>query len=256
MTIDGESPTIFKHLPVQAQASSLADGVMGFGHAPDATVVNDRRHWLKSLGIKLDDTTLVRIAYDETTDYRRITTVTDADRGKGMADLHNPVVADALFTEEPAHALFLPLADCGGVVLYDSRTRVLGLAHLGRHATMAGLAKQLIAYMRQRFNSNPSDISIWIGPAIGGDSYMLHTFALEDEPEWQPYIKRKNDGIYVDLQAYNVEQFTSAGVPNAQIECTNVDTATHPAYPSHYRYRTHGERQKAGRFAIVARMSK
>lgn len=246
-----KQPAVLAPTKARAFASTLADGVMGFGHAPDKQVANNRASWLKTIGLSAAASTLVRVTYEAEVDYRRIATVTADDKGRGMATTDNVVVADALFTREKRHGLFLPLADCAGIVLHDPRHGVLGLAHLGRQATFADLAGRLVTYMEQHFASQPADIRVWISPSISGDSYLLHTFDLADQPAWQPHARRAHDGWLVDLQSYNIAQLKAAGVPAAQIEHAGIDTATHPDYPSHHRYRLHGEAHKAGRFAVA-----
>lgn len=239
-------------MPVFARASTLADGTMSSPQGATTDVQQHRTKWLSTLRISPEHTTLLKVTYGEGIDYLRIKTADVADKGRGIIDLEHNVIADALFTREKSHALFLPLADCGGVVLFDARQRILGVVHLGRQATFAGLAARTIDYMVEQFGTDPADVHVWISPSISGDSYHLKYFDFADDPAWQPFTRKDGEGWLVDLQAYNTAQMVAAGVPEAHIDHSGVDTATHPDYPSHHRFSVHNEQSKAGRFAIVA----
>ncbi len=249
-------PTIFDPSLIIAAASTLQNGTMSFNFGADAEqVIKNRRQWLLDLGISIDDATLLRILYGDDVSYDRIVDVAANDKQKGMYNLDETVVADGFFTQTPGHALFLPLADCGGIVIHDPVQKVLGLLHLGRHATFANLAKKAIEHMQRVYKTQPEHVKIWVSPSISGESYLLQHFEFADHPEWRPFAKKQANGWLVDLQAYNIAAFQKAGVKPENIEHADVDTATHADYPSHHRFATHGEAHKAGRFAVVAMLT-
>ncbi|HEX6461719.1 MAG TPA: laccase domain-containing protein [Candidatus Saccharimonadales bacterium] len=254
--IPAHQPSIFKDLPVKVAASSLLNGHMSFGPMPGKATIEEVRHnrarWLAEVGLKLEQTTLLWVTYGENISYTRIQTVDATAQGRGMSQPGDGVLADALFTSTKQLGLFLPLADCGGVVLYNAKNAVLGVVHLGRQATFANLATKAIEHMKESYGTHPQDIFVWISPSISGDSYWLHTFAFASDATWQPFSQKQGEGWLVDLQGYNIHQLQQAGVPKEQIEHAQIDTAAHADYPSHYRYKTHGEAEKAGRFAVVA----
>lgn len=254
--IASHQPTIFKVLPVVAAASSLKNGLMSFGVQPNAEIIEkvgqNRHRWLAEVGISISQTTLVRVTYGPEIDYVRMQDIDETSAGRGMLSPNDGLIADAMFTKTAGHGLFLPLADCGGVVLYDAAHQALGVVHLGRQATFAGLARRAVLHMQKKYGTNPADLFIWISPSISGDSYWLHSFAHADDQRWQAFSKPKNNGWLVDLQGFNEAEFRALGVQANHIEHANIDTASHADYPSHYRYQTHGETAKAGRFAIVA----
>ncbi len=254
--ISAHQPSIFHSLPVKAAASSLANGYMSFGPQSDQNTIisicHNRTRWLAEVGLGIEQAVLLRITYGEDISHTRLQDVDDSASGKGMSSPGDGLVADAMFTKAKNLGLFLPLADCGGIVLYDVKNKVLGVVHLGRQATFANLAVKAIEYMKQTYNTNPQNIYAWISPSISGDSYWLHTFEFAKDENWRLFSRKQGEGWLVDLQGYNMHQFVQAGVPSKQIEHTEVDTASHADYPSHYRYQTHGEAGKAGRFAIVA----
>lgn len=246
-------PAIFEHVPVTAASSSLVDGEMKRGQSEDPEqVTNHRDAWLKSFGSSVASATLVNVRYGDDVTYDRILDVGKNELGGGMIPEKEIGEADALFTGTPGQTLFLPLADCGGAVLFDAEQKALGLLHLGRHSTFDHLAEKSIRHMEKTYGTNPENVFAWISPAISGESYWLEQFDLADNPEWQPHIRKHKAGYFVDLQGYNIDTFIEAGVLQNHIERSPINTATDSKYPSHYVYKTLGQPEKAGRFAVAA----
>src|SRR3990167_5942229 len=118
--ITTNQPKIFQG-EIVAAVSSLPEGNMKEINMPSEVTINvdrDREALLKSLGIGLDQTVLANITYDRD-DYNRYHTVNPDDQGKGILPGTDIEVYDALMTSQPGVALFLPLADCVGAILYD-----------------------------------------------------------------------------------------------------------------------------------------
>jgi YfiH family protein len=98
-----------------------------------------------------------------------------AGRGhEGAADAAAAFPAtDALLTSRPGVALAILVADCAPVVLYDPVRRAAGVAHSGRAGTLGGVVPRAIEAMTAAFGSDPGDLLIGIGPAIGAASYEI-----------------------------------------------------------------------------------
>lgn len=232
--IKKDQPTLFGSA-VTAAVSSVEDGNMKFGiNSPEETIGN-RRRFLERVGIDFDHTTLVTVTYD-TDDFAKYRVATHSDKVAGMDGKGQSVYADALAVRQPNHALFLPLADCVGAVLYDAQLRVLMVSHLGRHSTEIEGANKSVRYMAETFGSAPADIRVWLSPAVGSATYPLHTFGGKS------------------LHEVIVEQLTAAGVPADMIEVSRVDTAYDDNYFSHSQS-LKDPAFPQGRFAIVAMMN-
>ena len=80
---------------------------------------------------------------------------------------------DAMITDLPGVALTILVADCAPVVLYDPVRRAVGVAHSGRVGTIQGVVPQTVEAMAAAFGSDPADLLIGIGPAIGAASYEI-----------------------------------------------------------------------------------
>jgi copper oxidase (laccase) domain-containing protein len=231
--IAADQPTVFG-AAVAAAISSKADGNMKFGIDDDAKTENNRRQFLQQAGLDIAHTTLVGITYD-TDDFAKYRIVTeDEERAGMMVSGTKTAHADALVTTRPGHALFLPLADCVGVILYDPVRSVLMVSHVGRHSAEIDGARRSAEYLEATFASNPADLRVWLSPGVGKATYPLRHF----------------DGK--GLHEVIVGQLLTAGVRAENIEASSVNTAESDNYYSHSEYLKGND--EYGRFAIVAAM--
>jgi copper oxidase (laccase) domain-containing protein len=232
--IASDQPTIFGD-ELTVALSSADDGDMRFSHGNLQEIRDNRVAFLDAVTIDPLQTTLVPISYADTTDFTRYRVVDESTVGEGMLESHADSHADALIATRPGQALFLPLADCAGTVLYDSENRILMVSHLGRHSVEAHGATRSVEYLIREFDSQPEDLKVWVSPAVGYESYPLHAF--------------NNRGLHEVI----IEQLTQAGVLPDNIETSSIDTAESDYYFSHSEYLA-GNRSEDARFAIVAMM--
>jgi copper oxidase (laccase) domain-containing protein len=232
--IERDQPAIFGE-NIIAKVSSSEDGNMRFSRGDDQQTLENRRQFFKAAGIDLDCATLVQVTYDDAEHFARYKIVTEDQKALGMHEPVSDLVADALVTTTPEHALFLPLADCAGVVLYDTEKQILMVSHVGRHSAEIEGARKSVQYLVEQFDTDPGNIQAWVGPAVGKATYPLHNL----------------NGL--SLHEVIHEQLRVAGVTEQNIETSKVDTAHDENYFSHSKFLT-GERPFDGRFAIVAMM--
>lgn len=226
-------PTIFGS-DVIAAVSSKADGNLKHGlHDSPAAVTDSRRRFLAEVGVAIADTTLVPMVYDQKS-FTKYRIARISEKGKGMYGLNDSEPADALVVTTSGHALFLPLADCVGAILYDPTHRVLMVSHFGRHNIEQQGAQKSVEYLKENFDSLPGQLQVWLSPAVGKTSYPLHAFSSKG------------------LQEVAIEQLIESGVQPINIESAPIDTATSDDYFSHSQYLQGND--MPGRFAIVAAM--
>ena len=196
-------------------------------------VIENRQKFLNANGIDINQTTRVSTIY-EGTDYLRYHEVNDSQKGDGM---HNEkvITSDALVTTETNHALFLPIADCIGAVIFDPHKNILMLSHLGRHALEQNGGYESVKFLIDNYGSNPSDLQVWLTPAPGSKSYPM--FAFENR----------------SMKNVTYQQLKAAGVSLENITDDKTDTSKDMDYFSHSEY-LKGNRPNDGRYAIVAMM--
>jgi len=226
-----DQPRIFPD-NVIAAASSVNNGNMKYlGSVMDQPVVDEnRRIFLEKLGIRLEQTILVKTTY-EGDDYNRYKVVNENNRGQGVVR-PSAFDSDALATSAKNVAIFLPIADCIGAFVYDPVHEALLVTHLGRQHTEQRGATKSIEFMVQEFNSDPNDLLVWLGPAPSKESYPLYSFHNRS------------------LHDVNLEHLKNAGVNASSIVICQIDTIKDTNYFSHSEY-LKGRRETDGRYAIV-----
>ncbi len=232
--IRADQPRIFGS-SVIVGLSSKADGNLKFGFTDDDGALSNRRKFLDAVGIDITHTSLVGITY-ETSDFTKYRIATVSDKSVGMLRANMTEHVDALVVCEPNHALFLPLADCAGVVLYDPIQRVLMVSHLGRHSVEQDGGRKSVEYLQQTCDVRAGDLLVWVSPSVGKATYPLRAF----------------DGK--SLQEAIAMQLHDAGVLPSHVEMSQIDTAHDQNYYSHSEY-LKGNQTEQGRFAIVAQMT-
>ncbi len=219
-------------MTLRISTSTVFDGTMK-PQSPEMTgeVRRNRSRFFQKNHIKPLDATLVNLVY-EGTDYTRYQVVTEHDKGDGIVHA-STIVCDGLVTTTPHHALFLPLADCIGAVIHDTKQNILMVSHLGRHNLEQSGGTKSIEYLKNRCNTDPDTISVWLSPAAGKTNYPLYRFDRRS------------------LHEVATEQLIAAGVTRANIETSPIDTTQNREYFSHSQF-LNGSRETDGRFAVVA----
>lgn len=218
---------------IDIYTSTAADGSMKSTDGSFASVLPTRTAFLTNCGLRPENTTLVHLTYGAP-HYTRYQTVDSSLAGDGITRAPS-FEADGVVTKTSGLALFLPLADCIGTVLHDPVKKVLMVSHLGRHNLEESGGTRSVQYLRDQFDCDPKDITIWLSPAAGKDNYPLFAFAGRS------------------MHDVAAEQLIAAGVPPENITTSPIDVTTDPDYFSHSEF-LKGNRETDGRFAIVAVM--
>jgi len=219
-------------MPLKIFTSTHADGSMKSVIGDEKSKVDQsRKDFLIQNNIQPDNTTLVRVAY-EGNNYCRYKTIDNTLKGDGITK-QSTMISDALVVAKLNHALFLPLADCIGAVLYEPKRNILMVSHLGRHNLEQNGGFQSVEFLINQHNVNPKDIIVWLSPAVGKINYPLFTFNSHS------------------LHEVATEQLKNAGVLSKNISTSPIDTSTDKNYYSHSNF-IKGIQSNDGRFAIVA----
>lgn len=107
--------------------------------------------------------------------------------------------ADAAVTKSPNEVLAILTADCMPVLFASKKGDVIGAAHAGWRGLSSGVLENTVREMRTLSPGlSPQDISAWMGPAIGPESFevgqdVLEAFlSLGDDVVQKAFIPIKN----------------------------------------------------------------
>lgn len=214
--------------------SEVKDGNMAFRQGNSTKdIIANRLTFLSKNCIVIEQTTRLGVTYDGD-DYCRYVEANEDQKGKGMQDFDAPI-ADAIVTRNQNHALFLPLGDCIGAVIFDPLKQILMMTHLGRHSIEQNGGYRSVRFLIDNYECNPSDLLVWLSPAPGQKSYPVYAF---------------NNRSLKDIA---FEQLFSAGIIKENITDNPADTAKDARYFSYSEF-FKGHTKINGRHAIVAMM--
>ena len=140
---------------------------------------------------------------------------------------------DGLITDIPNVVLTTTHADCIPLFVYDSRRKVIGIAHAGWKGTSNGIAYELASAMINNYGCDAANITAYIGPGICkkhfefGKDYAAECFTAKND--WmQNFIldtAEDQDKVKIDLKGINEHFFNLAGVTKVEIssDCTYLD---------------------------------
>ena len=209
--------------------SEKSDGNVRNIEGNDSTKTLERQKKLAKAAKSDEKHTLrVRVNY-EREDFCRFIADPEAEE-YGLSAGEKTPVADGILITNPKYGIFLPLADCLGIILHDPTKKHLMLIHAGRHTLEQKGATKAIKFMTDH-GSQPEDIIAHFSPSAGSKNYPLHKFAGQSMAE-----VATSQLIKAGLQAKNIHQ-------------NNIDTTTNPRFYSHSTGDTHA------RFGILVKMA-
>jgi YfiH family protein len=157
---------------------------------------------------------------------------------RGWEVLDRDLQADALVTDRPGVVLTILTADCVPILLYDPVHRAIGAVHAGWRGTRQEITPKTVRKMGELYGTDPADLIVGIGPAIGGCCYEVGAEVAEHFTDYPESVHEKGGGKYLlDTKQINAAQLVALGIPAEQIEispiCTMCDHERFFSYRAH-----------------------
>ena len=159
--------------------------------------------------------------------------------------------ADAIVTNLKGICIFVLVADCVPIILYDPEQLVIAVIHAGWQGTCKKISEKTVSIMESEFGSNPDKITAGIGPCIGPDCYEVGDRVIQEAEKQgltEFLIKDKSAKVFFDLPACNEHQLYKQGLKSQNIEKASI--CSHCCQEDFYSYRMAVKNnQQTGRFA-------
>lgn len=209
------------------------------GDNPDHVMENYRRA-AKVLGVERE-----RMVLSYQTHTVNVRKVTERDAGKGIIRERDYRDVDGLITDVPGMTLVTFYADCVPLYFLDPVHKAIGLSHSGWRGTVKRMGKVTLDAMKEAFGTCPEDVLCCIGPSICQDCFevggeVIGEFKEEFDSFYWPelYYKKENGKYQLDLWKANEIILREAGVPEKNIQVTDICTHCNPDYL--FSHRTFG----------------
>lgn len=207
-------------------------------------VVENRQGFAEALGVDAAKFTTCQQVHGS-----NVVCITEELIGSGAVCFDDTVAdTDALICSIPNVPLMLFYADCVPVLLADTKSGAVGLAHAGWRGTVARIAQKTLTAMSQVFGTKADDVVAAIGPSIGQCCYEVDDFVRNQAAGYEEFFAPKDvTGKYMlDLWGYNVKQLLEYGVLSENIAVAEVCTAHNSDLFCSYR----AENGKTGRMGV------
>jgi len=129
---------------------------------------------------------------------------------------------DALVTREKIF-LSVTVADCLPIYFYDSKNRIIGIAHAGWRGILKGIIENTLDKMIE-LGGEIKNIEIVLGPGLRNCHFEIKKDILDKFENYPQCVIEKDEKIFVDLFGIAKEKLLDKGVLNKNIfdcgECT------------------------------------
>ncbi|MCB9247501.1 MAG: peptidoglycan editing factor PgeF [Ignavibacteriales bacterium] len=158
----------------------------------------------------------------------------------------NNLEGDALITKTKNLGLAVSTADCTNIYIYDSKEKVIAAIHSGWEGTEKKILAKTIQKLKDDFNSNPQNLFVYFGPSISQQNYEVGKEFLNKFDK--KYLTQNGEKYLLDLKAANKDMLINLGVPNSQIEISEICSFENPNFHSYRR-----DKRNSGRaFGVIA----
>ena len=161
--------------------------------------------------------------------------VTENDKGKGVVRDIDSGEYDSFVTNCKDLVLYVAVADCVPIYIYDHVNDAIGIVHAGWRGTNKNIIRETLQTMNKYYGSEPSNIVACIGPSICKDCYevsddLYDEFKSNYSNDYIDSIFIKNNkGKYnLDLWMANKLNLLNEGVMESNIDITNICTYNNP----------------------------
>jgi polyphenol oxidase len=201
---------IFNNL--QWGMSEKKDGAMNI-RLPNTSQENleNRKKYLKKEKINLKNIVAAELVHST-----NIKVINGNDKGTVIAN------TDGLITNNPNIFLTITVGDCLPIYLYDEKRKVVGLLHAGWRGVVNNICRVALDMMINRFNSEPKNIFVYIGPHLQKCHFQVKENIL---PQFKKeFIIKERDIIKIDLLSFIKEQILICGVSKDNMSSSNECT--------------------------------
>ena len=173
--------------------------------------------------------------YEEHTD--KVVVITEENKEQYLFDKHHNHVYDAIVTNLKNVPLAITIADCNAIVLYDIKNNVISNIHSGWKGTIQKIYLKTLQVMKDRFDTNPTDVICIFSPAIQKccwktkDKELAYSFnQYWDYIDIREFVETDDKGWHhVDFPYVITKDLINAGIEKDNIinesicTCCNVD---------------------------------
>jgi len=195
---------------VVAAFSRASDGNMSYSFGNTRTSLENRKNFLKPLGIDYRDLVTAKQVHGKSVEL-----ITSSQKGRGALDYENSIPdTDGFITRVPGVPLAILTADCLSVFISDPVRRAIAVLHAGWRSTEQNIAQTGVRAMQEKFGSLAKDLWVGFGPSIRACCFEVEK---DFKSNFAFGLAQKEGRLYMDISLINQRQLIDAGVNRENI---------------------------------------
>jgi polyphenol oxidase len=171
-------------------------------------VIENRTAFFNYLGLKYDEVVLQRQIHSDI--------ITYVNKSGEVGE------SDALFTDKIDIGIAISSADCTPVFIYDKKNKIIAGVHSGWKGTEKKIVQKTVSKLFNEFKSSPENLIVYMGPSISQKNYEVG--AEVSAGFNNKYFEPKGDKFLLDVPAANYDMLIETGIPENNIEKSNLCT--------------------------------
>lgn len=233
------------HAFSEKKDGNMASTINGVMTDFDLVLLN-RKRFLKKLDVEMNKTVCMWVMHGD-----EIKAIYKVKKQKSMFDYKMALKVDGLVTNKKGIYLFLLIADCLPIIIYDPVKNAVCLIHAGWKGVDLEISKKAILKMHKLYKSKSEDLIVGIGPCVYKKSFVKENPSQKDDSRWQDFLTNVGENNFqVDLVGFVKKQLIDSGVSENNIFESGINTATDKRFFSHVRDHDLPIKER-GRFACV-----
>ena len=137
-------------------------------------------------------------------------------------------------TREKGIYLSATAADCIPVMFYDTKEKIIAIAHSGWRGIVSGIAEKTIGKIIE-LGGKTENIVVAMGPGINKCHFEINDDILDDFANYQKFVEKREGKYFADLKGIIRNQLLESGIKEENIE--NNNDCTFCNKDKYYSYR-------------------
>lgn len=131
---------------------------------------------------------------------------------------------DAQITNIVGICLAVSIADCTPILIFDSKNKAIAAIHAGWKGTVGEIVSKTLSEMNVNFGTKGESCFAFIGANISQPNFEVGEDVADNFDQKFKYFDSTKNKYFVDLKAANKAQLIDFGIPENQIEVSEMCT--------------------------------
>ncbi len=145
---------------------------------------------------------------------------------------------DAMVTDQKDVYLGVGTADCCAILIHDPVHQAIGAVHAGWRGAALGILPKTLATMQDHYQSDPSDMWVYLSTSIGWTHYEVGEEVADQFPDVFLRPGPQEDKYFLDVKGFVFAQALASGIPQDRV--TGSSRCSYADADLFYSYRRDG----------------